>query len=238
MAAASARVVARRSEPASASSETSTARSAPSASARRSASAARSGPIETTTTSPPPAASRWRSPSSIACTSNGLSASSPERSRRLVCGSMRRGAAASGTSFTQIAIFISAGTLPGRADLHTHHSARPVLPSEPCCRPARQLAARSSRSFSCSPRPASPRRAAGQRRAAAALPGRRAGDLHRRLRRAARHRLHEGNDLSPPSASSPSPSRAAPSASGRPPRAPAACSTCTATPGRPTSTST
>ena len=88
-------------------SETRTARSAPIASALRSESSAFSGPSETSTTSPPsPAsASRSRSASSTAFVSTAFSAPSPERSRRFVPGSIRFVAAASGTCFTQTAIF-------------------------------------------------------------------------------------------------------------------------------------
>ena len=100
--------MATRSEPAAASSETRTARSAPIASALRSELSARSGPIETTTTSPSPVASFSRSASSTAFASNAFSAPSPERSSRFVPGSIRLCAVASGTSFTQTAIFIAA----------------------------------------------------------------------------------------------------------------------------------
>ena len=98
--------MATRSEPATAASVTSTARSAPIASALRSDSIAFSGPTETTTTSPP-RASLMRSASSTAFTSVALSAPSPVRSSRFVAGSMRRVAVASGTCFTQTAIFIA-----------------------------------------------------------------------------------------------------------------------------------
>ena len=102
------RLVATRSEPAAASSAINTARSAPIASALRSELTARSGPIETITTSPSPVASFSRSASSTAFASNAFSAPSPERSRRFVAASIRLCAVASGTSFTQTAIFIAA----------------------------------------------------------------------------------------------------------------------------------
>ena len=104
--------MATRSEPAAASSETSTTRSAPIASARRIASSAFSGPTETITTSASPAASFSFSASSTAFASNGFSAPSPERSSRLVEGSIRRVAVASGTYLAQTAIFMPGGTLP------------------------------------------------------------------------------------------------------------------------------
>src|SRR5579862_2143115 len=93
-------LVATRSEPAAASSETSTARSAPIASAFRSESAAFAGPIETATTSPSPFS---RSASSTAFASKWLSAPSPDRSRRFEPGSIRP--APSGTCLMQTAIF-------------------------------------------------------------------------------------------------------------------------------------
>src|SRR5439155_2503345 len=83
--------------------------SAPMASALRRASIARSGPSEMTTTSPSPAASFSRSASSTAYVSKSEIASSTDRSMRFVDGSMRRPAAASGTAFTQTAIFMRAG---------------------------------------------------------------------------------------------------------------------------------
>jgi hypothetical protein len=67
-----------------------------------------SGPIEITTTSPSPWASFKRSASSTAYVSKSEIASSTERSMRFVDGSMRRPAAASGTAFTQTAIFMRA----------------------------------------------------------------------------------------------------------------------------------
>ena len=97
-------LVATRSEPAAASSLTSTARSAPIASALRSESAAFSGPIDTTTTSVSDSPFR-RNASSTAFVSKRLSAPSPERSSRFEPGSIR--AEPSGTCFTQTAIFIS-----------------------------------------------------------------------------------------------------------------------------------
>ena len=101
-----------RSDPAAASSETSTARSAPIASALRSESTAFSGPSETRTTSPP-CASLIRSASSTAFKSIGLSAASPERSSRFVAGSIRLCTVASGTCLTQTAIFIGADSIGG-----------------------------------------------------------------------------------------------------------------------------
>ena len=94
------------SDPESTSSVRSTARSAPSASALANTRWADSGPMQTATissTSAPP--SRSRTASSRACTSNGFSSESPERSSRLVEGSSRRAAVALGTSLTQTAIF-------------------------------------------------------------------------------------------------------------------------------------
>ena len=102
------RLVATRSEPAAASSVTSTSRSAPIASALRSDSAAPLGPIERTTTSVSASPSFTGSASSSACVSKSFSAPSPLRSRRSDEGSIRFGAAASGTSFTQTAIFTAA----------------------------------------------------------------------------------------------------------------------------------
>ena len=77
------------------------------ASALRRELSARSGPIETTTTSPSPVDALSRNASSTAFASNAFSAPSPERSRRLLPGSIRLCAVASGTSFTQTAIFIA-----------------------------------------------------------------------------------------------------------------------------------
>ena len=69
---------------------------------------ARRGRARRRTTSASPVASFTRSASSTAFTSNAFSPASPERSSRFVAGSMRRGRAASGTSFTQTAIFTAA----------------------------------------------------------------------------------------------------------------------------------
>ena len=103
---ASARAVVTRSPPSKPGSLTSTERSAPIASVLRTASAAPGGPSDTTTTSPSPAASRTRSASSTGWRSKSESARSPERSSRPVDGSSLRPVAASGTAFTQTAIFI------------------------------------------------------------------------------------------------------------------------------------
>src|SRR4029077_20389125 len=108
-------LVATRSEPAIASSLTSTARSAPMASALRSESAAFSGPIETTTTSVSESPLS-RSASSTAFASKWLSAPSPERSSRFVPGSRREWP--SGTCFTQTAIFMTRAMVPAGASLH------------------------------------------------------------------------------------------------------------------------
>ena len=89
----------------------STARSAPIASAFRSASIARSGPIETTTTSPSPDASLSFNASSTGYVSHSEIVSSPERSSRFVEGSRCRWEAASGTAFTQTAIFMGADSI-------------------------------------------------------------------------------------------------------------------------------
>ena len=124
-AAASAREVATRSEPAAASSVISTARSAPMASALRSESSAPAGPIDTRTTSPSPPASFSFSASSTACESKWLSAPSPERSSLFVPGSMRLWTAASGTSLTQTAIFIGRDSNHGAEVLSLRgHAAR------------------------------------------------------------------------------------------------------------------
>jgi hypothetical protein len=72
----------------------------------RSASSAFCGPSETSTTSPSPVDSFTFSASSIAFASNALSAASPERSSLFVPASIRF-ACASGTCFTQTAIFIA-----------------------------------------------------------------------------------------------------------------------------------
>ena len=64
--------------------------------------------MRTATTSPSPLLVLERSASSSACVSNSFSAPSPLRSSRKVWGSRRFGAEASGTSFTQTAIFIGA----------------------------------------------------------------------------------------------------------------------------------
>src|SRR6266545_6325143 len=82
------------------------------ASALRSASCAFAGPIETSTTSPSPVDSFSRSASSTAWESKGFRAPSPERSSRLVSGSMRR--LPSGTCLTQTAIFMRRGLYSGR----------------------------------------------------------------------------------------------------------------------------
>ena len=87
---------------------TSTARSAPIASALRSASIAFSGPIETTTTSPSPAASRSAQRLldrvRVELGERELAAAVEPLRRRIDA----RPAAASGTAFTQTAIFIAA----------------------------------------------------------------------------------------------------------------------------------
>ena len=70
------------------------------------------GPSERTVTSPP-CASLSRSASSTAFTSVGLRALSPDRSSRNVVGSSRLCADASGTTFAQTAIFIAGDSNDG-----------------------------------------------------------------------------------------------------------------------------
>src|SRR5919109_5214921 len=62
--------------------------------------------MSTATTSPSPVFSLTRRASSSACASNSFRAPGTLRSRRKVCGSIRFGAEASGTSFTQTHTFI------------------------------------------------------------------------------------------------------------------------------------
>ena len=128
---ASARVLPRRSEPPAAASDTRTARSAPMASALRSESTAFSGPSDTSTTSPP-WASLIRSASSTAFRSVGLRVASPERSSRFVDGSIRLCTVASGTCFTQTAIFIGADSIGAETSLRDGADYFPGCLSDQC----------------------------------------------------------------------------------------------------------
>src|SRR6185312_5177508 len=79
----------------------------------------------------PPWASLMRSASSTAFRSVGLRVASPERSSRFVDGSIRLCTVASGTCFTQTAIFIGADSIGGRGAVLRGTAARHLLASGP-----------------------------------------------------------------------------------------------------------